>query len=166
MAVNDVRVREIIDQKIQQFGGADGPNAAVNIRAAWQDLKAWRDEAPAAGRPPNSLDLDHAAAENYMYARASVADGFVSQAQMNTLAVGYYLTKRLGMKMPTSGNPQSEVDAGVLRWGVIGAQEGEVDRIKYRFDTKAPLWRPVNEIMPLSGYTGLLGRPGTRYSVR
>jgi hypothetical protein len=47
---------------------------------------------------------------------------------MNTAAIGYYSTKLAVEKMPTSGNPQSEQDLGVLGWGGIGSQEGEADR--------------------------------------
>ena len=100
-----------------------------------------------------------------MYARACVCTGFVSRFQMNSIAIVYYATKVVGVRMPTSGNPQSAPDSGVLGWGGIGSQEGEADRMRCNPTADPPLWRPVNEIMPMSGgYAGALGTPGTRYA--
>ena len=48
------------------------------FRQAWRNLKAWRDQKPAPGAKANSLDLEVSAAENYMFARACVCEGFVS----------------------------------------------------------------------------------------
>ena len=163
MAVNNVRVREIINHAIGH-AMSDGDICCGSIRQAWRNLKAWRDQRPLPGSSPNSLDLDVAAAENYMFARACVCEGFVNRMQMNTIALGYYTTKVVGVKMPTSGNPQSPSDAGVLGWGGIGSQEGEADRRRCNAGANPPLWRPVNEIMNLGGgYRGAMGKPGTRY---
>jgi hypothetical protein len=164
MAVNDARVRLIISHAIQHAGHS-ADTCCGSVRQAWRNLKAWRDVPPAGGASPNSLDLDVAAAENYMFARACVCEGFVSATQMRTIAVGYFATKLVGVKMPTSGNPQSKLDAGVLGWGSVGAQEGEANRQRCNPTISPPLWRPVNEIMDLGkGYQGQLGRPGTRYT--
>jgi|SRR5215475_4027431 len=163
MAVNNTRVREIINDAIAHAAGT-GDACCGRIYQAWRNLKAWRDLPPATGATPNSLDLDVAAAENYMFARASVCSGYVSRFQMNSIAIVYYATKRIGVKMPTSGNPQSEPDLGVLGWGGTGSEEGEADRNRCNPNADPPLWRPVNEIMNLdSGYSGWYGSPGTRY---
>lgn len=163
MAVNNVRVRQIIDHAIIH-AVHNGDLCCGRIRQAWRNLKAWRDTPPTAGATPNSMDLDVAAAENYMFARACVCEGFVSRMQMNTIAIGYYASKVVGVKKPTSGNPQSTPDAGVLGWGGIGSQEGEADCRKCNPGVSPPLWRPVNEIMNLGGgYLGAMGQPGTRY---
>jgi hypothetical protein len=164
MAVNNVRVRQIIDDAIAKVSAGPDP-CCGKIYAAWHMLKAWRDEPPLPGQPPNSLDLEVAAAENYMYARASVCSGFVNRLQMNIIAMGYYSTKLAGHKMPTSGNPQSPHDLGVLGWGGIGSQEGAADRDRCNKSADPPYWRPVNEIMGRrAGYVGFVGRPGTRYA--
>ena len=163
MAVNNARVREIINHAIGHAEN-NGDTCCGSIRQAWRNLKAWRDQQPLLGASPNSLDLDVAAAENYMFARACVCEGFASRMQMNTIALGYYASKVVGVKMPTSGNPQSPSDAGVLGWGGTGAQEGEADCRRCNPGANPPLWRPVNEIMNLGGgYRGAMGKPGTRY---
>lgn len=165
MSVDNARVRRIINDAINHALKEGAAPGCESIQAAWRNLKAWRDLPPVGDARANSLDLEVAAAENYMYARASVCTGFVSRFQMNTIAIAYYTTKVFGVRMPTSGNPQSEPDSGVLGWGGIGSQEGEADREIYNPDADPPLWRPVNEIMPLGdGYAGALGTPGTRYA--
>lgn len=163
MAVNNERVRRIINDAIAAANN-NGDLCCGAIRQAWRNLKEWRDIPAEKGKPPNSLDLDVAAAENYMYARASVCEGFVTRLQMNTIAIGYYGTKLVGQKMPTSGNPQSPHNVGVLGWGGIGSQEGEADCKRCNPGANPPLWRPIGEIMPLGdGYVGKVGKPGTRY---
>lgn len=165
MSVDNARVRQIIDHAIAYARSQGAGDCCESLYAAWRNLKAWRDLPPAPGAAPNSLDLNVAAAENYMYARASVCSGFVSRFQMNTMAIVYYTTKVLGLKQPTSGNPQSAPHHAVLGWGGIGSQEGEADHARCHPDVSPPLWRPVNEIMPLSGgYAGAMGRPGTSYA--
>ena len=62
MAVNNVRVRQIINDAIARASN-NGDPCCGSIRQAWINLKAWRDLPPAAGAQPNSLDLDVAAAE-------------------------------------------------------------------------------------------------------
>src|SRR6476619_2236848 len=122
MAIDDVRVRQIINHAIAH-ATSNGDACCGKMRQAWRNLKAWRDRKPAPGAKANSLDLEVAAAENYMFARACVCEGFVSRFQMNTIAMGYYATKIVGVKMPTSGNPQSKPDLAVLGWGGIGSEE-------------------------------------------
>jgi hypothetical protein len=165
MSVNNERVRRIIDDAIAQAaGGSD--RCCGRFRQAWAMLKAWRDEPPIAGASPNSLDLDVAAAENYMFARACVCEGFVNRFQMNSIAIVYYGSKVGGVSLPTSGNPQSAPDLGVLGWGGIGSSEGELDRKRCNPDANPPAWRPVSEIMGrrTGYYFALAGRPGTRYA--
>jgi len=87
-----------------------------------------------------------AAAENYMFARACVCEGFVNRLQMNTIAIAYYTKKVGGVKMPTSGNPQSTPDVGVLGWGGTGSQQGEADRQRCNPNANPTFWRPVNEL--------------------
>jgi hypothetical protein len=161
MSVNNSRVRTIINDAISHAAD-NGDKCCGSIQQAWANLKMWRDQPPAPGATPNSLDLDVAAAENYMFARACVCQGFVNRLQMNTIALAYYATKLAGKKMPTSGNPQSEHDAAVAGWGGIGSQEGEADRTRCNPNANPPLWRPVDEI--LGQRTGYLGRPGSRYT--
>jgi len=118
------------------------------------------------GARPNSLDLEVAAAENYMFARACVCEGFGNRFQMNSIAIVYYGSKVVHIGMPTSSNPQSEPDVGVLGWGGIGSQEGEADRNRCNPRADPPVWRPVSEIMGrrTGYYFAVGGRPGTRYS--
>jgi hypothetical protein len=165
MPVNNAHVRQIIDDAISVARKQGADACCGSLYQAWHNLKAWRDEEPAPGAQPNSLDLDVAAAENYMFARASVCSGFVSRFQMNTLALAYYTTKVMRMKKPTSANPQSAPDHGVLGWGGTGSQEGEADHARCHPDVDPPWWRPVNEVMDQgSGYGGAMGKPGTRYA--
>jgi hypothetical protein len=159
MSVNNARVRQIVDHAIA-YARAGSTGCCGAVQQAWINLKAWRDQPPAPGATPNSLDLEVAAAENYMYARATVCSGFVSRFQMNSMAIAYYASKRF-VRMPTSGNPQSAPDLGVLGWGGIGSEEGEADRLRCNSAVSPPVWRSPNEVMPLSGYTGYVGRPGT-----
>lgn len=42
-----------------------------------------------------------------MFARACVCEGFVNRLQMNTIAIGYFLTKVARVNMPTS--PVNEI---------------------------------------------------------
>lgn len=164
MSVNNARVRRIINDAIAKARN-NGDLCCGSVRQAWANLKIWRDQPPVAGAPPNSLDLDAAAAENYMFARSCVCEGFVNRLQMNTIAIAYG-TKVGGVAMPTSGNPQSAPDVGVLGWGGIGSQEGEADRMRCNPTADPPLWRPVSEIMGrrTGYYFSAGGRPGTRYS--
>jgi hypothetical protein len=84
---------------------------------------------------------------------------------MQTIGLAYYATKVAGVKMPTSGNPQSPANSDVLNWGVRGARDGANDCRRCNTKADPPLWRPVNEIMNLgNGYGGQLGRPGTAYA--
>ncbi len=108
MAVDNAIVRIIIDTNIAVV--IDDGSCCGKYFSAWMTLKAWRDQPPNPGDQPNSLDLNVAAAENYMFARAMVCAGRCSRFQMNTLALGYYATKLIGIGMPTSSNPQSEPD--------------------------------------------------------
>jgi len=164
MSVNNTRVREIINDAIARAINTSGDACCGSIYQAWRNLKAWRDLPPAPGVRPNSLDLEVAAAENYMFARASVCSAFVSRFQMNSMALVYYTSKRVGVGMPTSSNPQSEPDLGVVGWGGIGSEEGEADRNRCNHGASPPWWRPVNEVMNIgNGYGGLYGSPGTRY---
>jgi hypothetical protein len=165
MSVDNKRVREIINHAITHaitHARNTGHPCCGAVRRAWIILKTWRDLPPQVpGARPNSLDLEVAAAENYMYARSTVCMGLVTRFQMNTMGLAYYASKRF-VSMPTSGNPQSEPDLGVVGWGGIGSEEGEADRMRCNRSADPPIWRPVNEIVPiLSGYSGYLGTPGT-----
>lgn len=164
MAVDNARVREIIDDAIR-YTTSNGASGCESIRQAWANLKAWRDQPPAPDATPNSLNLEVAAAENYMYARLCVCTGFVSRLQMNSIAIAYFATKVFGVRMPTSGNPQSTPDPAVLGWAGIGSEEGEADRERWNPTVTPPRWRPVNEIIaPQGPYQRALGTPGTSYT--
>ncbi|HLK82985.1 MAG TPA: hypothetical protein VKT99_16040 [Xanthobacteraceae bacterium] len=157
MSVDDDRVRQIINEAIAR-AGSGGDICCGTIGNAWKALKAQRDVPPKPGETPASLDLELAAAENYMFARWSVCTGTVSRFQMTQLARLYYLSKLFGKKMPTSGNPQSEHDLGVEGWGVRGANEGEADRKRCNPNANPPLWRPADDIMgKRTGYGGSYG---------
>ncbi|MEQ1952587.1 hypothetical protein [Mesorhizobium sp. CN2-181] len=162
MAVDNALVRMIIEARIA--AELDDGSCCGKYFSAWKALKAWRDQPPGPGEQPNSLDLNVAAAENYMFARAMVCAGRCSRFQMNTLALGYYATKLMRIGMPTSGNPQSEPDAGVAGWGGIGSEEGEADHDRCNAGVNPPYWRPVKEIFGKEGYYHTaVGTPGTRY---
>ena len=164
MPVNTKRVNLIISDAITH-ARSDSDTCCGRVRQAWRNLKAWRDQPPAPGERANSLDLDVAAAENYMFARAMVCEGFVSELQMNSIALIYYATKLAGVNLATSDNPQSESSYAVAGWGGKGSQEGANDRRRCNPSVSPPLWRPVNEIMNLgNGYLGGIGSAGTRYA--
>jgi hypothetical protein len=154
MSIDDDRVRKIINEAIAK-ASSDGDICCGGVGNAWKALKAQRDVPPKAGETPASLDLELAAAENYMFARWSVCNGSVSRFQMIQLSRLYYLSKLFGKKMPTSSNPQSEHDLGVEGWGVRGANEGEADRKRCNPNANPPLWRPADDIMgKRTGYGG------------
>lgn len=161
MSVNNERVRQIINDAIAHSTN-NGDRCCGAIRQAWAKLKRWRDIPPNNGSRANSLDLDVAAAENYLFARTLVCEGLVSRFQMNIMAIAYYTSKVIGVEMPASGNPQSEPELGVLGWGGIGSEEGEADRRRCNPNINPPIWRPVNEIFRMpNGYFRELGSKGT-----
>jgi len=157
MSVDDDRVQKIINEAIAKASG-EGPD---QIEEAWHALKAKRDVAPGPGETPASLDLELAAAENYMFARYAVGSGSVGRWQMGQLAMLYYTSKLLGIDTRTSSNPQSPHDMGVANWGLKGANHGEADRKRYNPNVSPPWWKPVDKIFGKKTYGGGYG---TSYS--
>jgi hypothetical protein len=160
MSVDNDRVQKIVNEAISKAGGG-GDICCGAIGNAWRALKAQRDVKPGPGETPASLDLELAAAENYMYARFSVCTGFVGRWQMQQLTMMYYESKLIGIDSRSTGNPQSPHDMGVANWGLRGANEGEADRKRCNPNASPPLWRPVDEIMGKKMYGGGYG---TSYS--
>lgn len=104
---------------LSQLQKPRSPQASLT---AWKLLKECRD----AGK---SLDLDLASAEHYLFIRAFAAEK--GERDVEALP-GLYgaLKKGLGpvaQLLRTSNQPVSPPDAGVLRWGNVGAADGLSD---------------------------------------
>src|SRR5262245_30997883 len=97
--------------------------------------------------------MNLAAAEHYMFARWLVGTGYVHQAQMRTLVVGYDAKKLLerlrgdSNASRTTANPVSPPDVDVVRWGLKGVEQGVKDHAQYFPNVKPPMWRSVEEIL-------------------
>jgi hypothetical protein len=81
-----------------------------------------------------------------------VCKGAVSPVQMRTLVISYDLKKRWDRlagspnREQVTTNPVSPPDAGVVRWGHRGVDEGSMDHDRCNQAVKPPLWRPLEEI--------------------
>ena len=158
MATNGENIRRIVDTALNdqaQFAS----DFIELLRRAWIQLSDRRCE------PGRSTDLDLAAAEHYLLARYLVASGEVGEAQMSVIAEGYYGKKFWDSAFANSStvtvtsNPVSQLDLGVVAWGVVGAKHGAADHARHHVSRSPPFWRPVDEL-PL-GESGKYGSVGT-----
>ena len=83
MAVDDAIVKGIISTALNN-NGWKADQCCGTIGKAFRELQAHRQQ------PGNSLDLNYAAAEHYMFARWMVCTGRVSKTQMKILDLLVY----------------------------------------------------------------------------
>lgn len=107
------------------------PRSSSTLRSAWSKLKECRDDG-------NSLDLDLASAEHYLFIRAFAAEKGSKSVEGLPDLYGK-LKDMLGPAanlIKTSDQPVSPVDEGVVKWGRAGVAAGLAD---YQKNTgKAP----------------------------
>lgn len=145
-SVDDKTVRKLINEALTNAGWKDDKSYGT-INKAFRALQAYRQ------KPGNSLDLNYAAAEHYMFARLLVATGRVSQTQMKAMTFAYDAKKWLDAKtgdpnkQAVTKNPVSPPSWAVMMWGMKGATEGGGDKDRLNPDGKVPLWRSVNDVL-------------------
>lgn len=163
MAVNDTRVRQLIDDYLGRNLGNPDPLDRTEI--AFRQIKAARQAAGA------SADEDMAAAEHYLFARYMVSNGVVSVTQMRAMVMGYDGVKFLAQQNETTekmmrhnpANPTSAVSAASVAWGMQGCSDGEEDRLKHAPKRAVLTWNW--DAMKFGGITDRLadwGKSGTR----
>ena len=151
MPTNDARVSQIILQYLSNAGWREDSCCGI-LQQAFRSIQAFRQ------KPGNSLDVDVAAAEHYLFARSTVCTGFVSSTQMKALVIAYDVKKILDRARgdPNAArvttNPVSPPDWDVVLWGLAGCDEGSADRDRCNADISPPMWRPVEEILGKSVY--------------
>ena len=147
MGVNPKRVQDIIDETLSRCGWIQSPGVPV-LDCARKKLKDYRQV------KGNSLDLDYAAAEHYMFARYLVASGGVNATQMRVLTTGYDAKKFWDdlwgdkNKLAVTDNPVSPPNWEVMEWGLKGATDGDLDYQRFRPSQVPPKWRALSEILP------------------
>ena len=145
MSVDDATVQQLIAQALAAAGPAT--ECCDQTERAFRDLQKRRQ------RPGNSLDLNLAAAEHYLFARWMVCSGAVSAMQMRAIVVGYDLKKALDRLRgkanaeQVTANPVSRPDAGVVRWGLAGVGAGGADHDRCNKTVSPPIWRPIEEVL-------------------
>ena len=85
MSVNDTEVMRIINEAIHRVPVNPSDPCCGRVSGAFRNLQTQRQI------PGNSLDLELAAAEHYMFARLMVCSGHVNQTQMRMLVDGYQI---------------------------------------------------------------------------
>src|SRR3954453_19294908 len=88
VATDDNRVQRLIQQFLTN-NGWQHDKCCGTIERAFRHIQKYRQT------EGNSLDLDYAAAEHYLFARFMVCTGTVSQTQMKALSAGYDAKKLL-----------------------------------------------------------------------
>lgn len=145
MSTNDARVLGFINRAMSDA-------RASSDACCGQVCKAFRLLQTERRKPGNSMDLDLAAAEHYLFARCMVCSGSVNKMQMKALTIGYDLKKALDKalgdanKLQTTSNPVSPPDLDVVAWGLSGADEGENDHDRCNKGASPPFWRPLEEV--------------------
>jgi hypothetical protein len=140
MPVDDAVVKQTIRDALAHACGP-GVSCCDRVKWAFRPLQAQRQQ------PGNSLDLNLAAAEHYMFARWMVCTGRVGPFQMRLLVRGYDMKKRWDRMLgdpdreAVTANPVSPPDEDVRAWGLRGVTDGETDP-----QIEAPLWRPLEEV--------------------
>lgn len=113
--VNDANVQRLIDEAMRfartSSGGTDLDLAFAHLRTA---------------REGHCCDLDRAAAEHYMWARLSVADGDWSFV-MIMLVIMYDIAKFFHLVPRTGDCPITRASAAQIQWASQGAVDGEMD---------------------------------------
>jgi hypothetical protein len=123
VATDDNRFQRLIEQYLTN-NGWQHDKCCGTVERAFRQVQEYRQ------KKGNSLDLDYAAAEHYLFARFMVCTGTISQTQMKALSAGYDAKKLLDRargepnKEAVTGNPVSPPSWHVLRWGMKGAVEG------------------------------------------
>lgn len=146
MAVEDTVVERLIAEALVKNGWTES-GGLDPLEKAFRSLQARRQA------PGNSLDLNLAAAEHYMFARWVVGTGEVSVTQMKVMIVGYDAKKLYDRvagnpdKERVTANPVSKPDGDVVLWGLAGAEQGALDMKRFPPASKPPLWRSVDEVL-------------------
>lgn len=127
MAVNDKKVREIIDEVLRKHASS-GLGSLQNC-AAFAELYDRRNDPQ---NPNASLDEDLAAAEHYMLSRCWVSNGKYSLYQMKMWVLLYSDAKRLGLVPRHNPNrPHAPYSWQQTIWGLLGANAGDRDFRQY-----------------------------------
>jgi hypothetical protein len=130
MGINENNVRNII---VATLANHPACGCCEQVRAAWQELYDMRNYASTRYDP-----TELAIAEHYLYARSRVCSAEVSLKQMKLLVYGYDQVKRLGegnsvvrklIQSNTEIPPSSPTDEA-RKWGYLGADDGESDRLR------------------------------------
>jgi hypothetical protein len=155
--VSDEKVRMWIASALEERPAPSDESARASLterrssgvtRAAWEKLKECRD----AGQ---SLDLELASAEHYLFIRAFAAEK--GEQDINSLPKLYGTVKDgLGpaaQLLQTSDQPTSPPDANVIRWGELGVAAGLLDYIEFTGQDPKPASGGLNQYrLALQGY--------------
>lgn len=156
MSVNDEAVQKIIDAELTNYGW-ETDKCCGTIHDAFRSLQRYRQI------PGNSIDLNYAAAEHYLFARWMVCSGNVSPTQMKVLVAGYDAKKWLDSKSGTpnleavTANPVSQPSWEVMSWGLKGCNEGGADKLICNPAADPPLWKPVSDVLGKKTYGSSYG---------
>lgn len=156
MPINDDTVRKIIGKALAN-NGWEHDKCCGSIHDAFRSLQEHRQ------KRGNSLDLNYAAAEHYLFARWMVCSGEVSSTQMKVLVAGYDAKKWLDSKRGSpnreavTANPVSPPSWEVMCWGLKGCDEGGADKLRCNPSADPPLWRPVDDVLGKKTFGGGYG---------
>ena len=145
MAFDNGKVQKYVDDALGR--GLRGKGCCGQIEMAFRDLQSRR------RIPGNSLDMELAAAEHYMFSRWQVCSGFVSPTQMRALVTGYDAKKLMDRvtgepnREQTTTNPVSPPSVDVVNWGLKGVNDGDADRARCNKAADPPLWTPIEKIL-------------------
>ena len=162
MSVDDDVVRQLINDALANYGWAQD-KCCGTINDAFRSLQAYRQI------PGNSLDLNHAAAEHYLFSRYMVCTGTVSKTQMKVLVAGYDAKKWLDSKTgdankeAVTSNPVSPPSWNVMTWGLKGCDDGGADQKRCNPDADPPFWKAVEDVLGKKTYGSGVGTNRPRY---
>jgi hypothetical protein len=131
--VDDKKVEEIITFYLGMFSLRD---QITRNELAFQAIKAQRKAVPGL-----TADVNFAAADHYLFARARVSAGIISRVQMRAMTTGYEavkVTQGEEAVRTEASSPASPPNAEVMLWGLTGADHGEADRKKYNPSAMPP----------------------------
>jgi len=144
MSVSDKKVGQLIDDAMAR--AAASSECCKQVFIAFRDLQTQRQI------PGNSLDLDLAAAEHYLFSKHIVCSGKISPFQMRIVVIGYDAKKLLDKlnkdpdKEQVTINPVSPPDANVVLWGIRGVNDGSKEHDRCNKGAKPPLWASIEDV--------------------
>lgn len=151
MSVDDKEVQRIINDALANHGWATD-KCCGTIHDAFRSLQSHRQI------PGNSLDLNYAAAEHYLFDRYMVCAGHVSKTQMKVLVAGYDTKKWLDSKTgepnkeAVTSNPVSPPSWEVMNWGLKGCDDGGGDVTRCNPGADPPLWKSIEDVLGKKTY--------------